>query len=156
MKVSKSSGGGAWIDKKSLRNGDKIKIVSEAIEMDNQQGGTQLVAKVRVKGSPEAAVNLSINSATKNALIEAFGDDTASWVDQILTAHLEKTMIAGKRGIALYLVPDNFEVTEDAAGYVVVLPIGASKETPASQVPKGEDGPDYSAGEVGPDEDPNF
>lgn len=152
MKVSKSSGGGAWIDKKTLRNGDLIKIVSEAGAVESQQGGTQLVAKVRVKGSAEGAQNLAINSPTKNALIEAYGDDTADWQDKVLVAHIEKTVIAGKRGIALYLVPEGFEVGEDTSGYIVVVPKGSSS-FPAGTA-KTEEEEDEPSQDINPDDIP--
>lgn len=148
MKVTKSSGvGGSWVDKKTLRNGDLIKIITEATELPSQQGGTQLVAKVRIKGSPDGAQNLAINSPTKNALIEAFGDDTADWVDKVLTVHVEKTIIAGKRGIALYLVPEGFEVTEDENNYVVIAPAG-------SREPVSGRATDAEESEINPDDIP--
>ena len=119
-KFTKSVGGGSWVDKKVLRVGDIAKIVSEAQEQDNNQGGKQIVAKLRIKGDDGEAKNVAINTPTKNALIEAFGDESASWMNKLLTVHVEKTIIAGKRGIALYLVPEGYEVTEDAGGYVVI------------------------------------
>ena len=127
-KFNKSSGtGGKWIDKKALYDsgGGKVKLVSEAKEEPSNMGGTQIVAKCRVQGSEES-VNIGINTPTKNALIDAYGDDSKDWVDKVLTAHLERTMVAGKRGIALYLVPDGYEVAEDSGGYLVIQKIGTS------------------------------
>lgn len=129
-KVSKSSGGGAWLDKKTLRNGDIAKLVTEAAEQEGQNG-TQLVAKLRIKGDTGEAKNVSINAPTKNALIEAFGDETSAWVDKLLTVHVESTLIAGKRGTALYLLPEGYAVTEDAGGYLVIAPQGKVEKAPA-------------------------
>jgi hypothetical protein len=42
------------------------------------------------------------------------------------TVHVEKTMIAGKRGVAMYLEPEGYEVTEDAGGYLVIARQGAT------------------------------
>lgn len=123
MKTSKSTGGGAWLDKKTLRTGDIAKLVTEAVDMEGQNG-TQLVAKLRIKGSTDEAKNISINSPTKNALIDAFGDETKNWTNNLLTVHVEKTLIAGKRGTALYLIPDGYEVSEDAGGYLVIMKRG--------------------------------
>lgn len=147
MKVSKSSGGGAWLDKKVLRNDDVVKLVSEAQEVEGQNG-PQLVAKVRVKGSDDEAKNVSINAPTKNALIEAFGDDTKNWVNQLLTVNVEKTLIAGKRGIALYLIPEGYSVGEDAGGYLVI-----TKGTVAEN-PQKEDIENFDNQDVGVDEIP--
>lgn len=134
MKVTKSSGaGGKWLDKKELRVGDVGKLKTEATEQTSQQGGTQLVAKLHVKGQSEPA-NVAINTPSKNALIDAFGDDTANWVDKLLTLHTEKTVIAGKRGVALYLTPEGFEVTEDSGGYIIVQRIGSATPPPPTPV----------------------
>ena len=120
MKISRTGGtGGAWIKKEELRNGDVLKLVSEAGEVEGANG-TQLVAKCRIKGQAGDAMNMAINSASRNALIDAFGDDTKNWVDKHLTVEVEKGIFAGKRGIALYLVPEGFSVETDSAGYVVI------------------------------------
>lgn len=124
MEFNKSSGGGAWLDKKELKVGDVAKLVSEAVEVEGQNG-PQIVAKIRVKGQDEAK-NVAVNGPTKNALIDAFGKDSKTWIGKLLTCHTEKTVIGGKRGIALYLVPEGFEVTEDAGGYVVVARKGTA------------------------------
>lgn len=128
MKVSRTTGGGgAWLKKDELKNGDILKIVSEATEQEGQNG-VQLVAKCRVKGQTGDAVNMAINSASKNALIDAFGDDTESWMNKELTVEVEKGIFAGKRGIALYLVPHGFVVSTDAGGYVVIQRDGATPQ----------------------------
>lgn len=120
MKVSKSSGtGGAWLKKDELKNGDILKIVSEATEVEGQNG-IQLVAKCRIKGWTGEAFNFAINNASKNALIDAFGDDTTLWMNKELTVETEKGIFAGKRGIALYVIPTGFSVSTDDAGYVVI------------------------------------
>lgn len=127
MKVTVNSGvGGAWLDKKSLKNGDVIKIVTEAKETVSQQGNTQLVAKVLVRGGETEAKNVAINKPSMTALVDAFGDDTVDWVNKHLSVHIEKTLIGGQRGYALYLLPEGFEVTEDDGGYLVVQRIGVS------------------------------
>lgn len=129
MKATKSSGvQGKWFDKKILKTGDQAKLKSEATEEPSQMGGMQWVAKMAVKGHTEAA-NVAINKPSKNALIDAFGEETTGWVDKLLTLHVEKTIVSGKRGLALYLIPEGFEVTEDKGGYVVVNRIGAKPES---------------------------
>lgn len=118
-----SSVGGKWIDKKNLRSGDIAKIKSEATEQPSQQGGMQWVAKLHVKGQAEPA-NVAINKPSKNALIEAFGEDTMDWIDQPLTIQVETAIVSGKRGVAMYLIPEGFEMKEDNGGYLVIVKKG--------------------------------
>lgn len=137
MKIETSSGiGGSWIDKKTLKNGDLIKIKTEA-EWSEGQNGKQLVAKMIVKGTKET-VNVQINNPSKNALVGAFGDDSKNWMEKVVTVQLEPGIYAGKRGVMLNLVPDGYEVTEDGSGYVVILPKIAQvveKEIEAGDIP---------------------
>ena len=44
-------------------------------------------------------------------------------------------MIGGKRGVALYLIPEGYEVTEDAGGYFIVTR-KAEVATPAASETK--------------------
>jgi hypothetical protein len=125
--ATKSSGvAGKWLDKKSLKTGDIAKIKTEATEQPSQQGGTQWVAKLHVKGQTEP-LNFAINKPSKNALIDAFGEDTLKWIDIPLTLTVEKTIISGKRGIGVYLIPEGFEMTEDAGAYIVITKKGAER-----------------------------
>lgn len=128
MKVQASSNiGGKWIDKKTVLSGSKAKIKTEATEQPSQQGGTQLVAKLLIQGQTEA-LNVAINKPSKNALVAAFGDETMDWIDKVLTVQTEKTIVSGKRGVAMYLIPEGYELSEDVGGYVVISKIGETKE----------------------------
>lgn len=159
MKFTKNGGTqGAWLDKKELRTGDILKLVSEAKEVEGQNG-KQVVAKCRLKGGPEEAKNVSINSPSKNALIEAFGEDSKDWVDKLLTVNIEKMMIGGKRVIALYLVPEGFELKEDDEGYVKVLRqdgTDAPVATDPADMPAvvGNSAPEYPEEDINPDDIP--
>ena len=137
MKVTKSMG--QWLDKKTLKTGDIAKLVSEATEIEGQNG-MQLVAKLRIKGQEEAK-NISINAQTKNALIDAFGDDTNDWCEKLLTAHVERTLIAGKRGTALYLIPEGYAVREDENGYLIIAPSEKSDGSPNTSAPWNKEEP---------------
>lgn len=129
MKFTMNTTTGGWLDKKTVKNGDIIKLINEAVEIPNQQGGMQIVAKCKVKGQTGEPTNISINKPSKNALISAFGDDSINWVDKLLTAQIEKTLIAGKRGLALYLLPEGYEVAEDEGGYLVIINPKTEKTT---------------------------
>lgn len=123
MKYQRTNGTqGAWVKASEVVSGTKAKIVSETAPVDGNFG-TQDVAKVRFQGAQEA-VNVGLNRTTINGLIDAFGDDSKSWINQILTAQTEKQTIAGKRVTVLYLVPEGFEVGEDEGGYVKIMKTG--------------------------------
>lgn len=120
MEITKTGGGvgGSWLDKKELKTGDLAKLKTEATWVEGQNG-KQLIAKIRVKGQTEDK-NVAVNTPTRNALIDAFGTDTLNWVDKLLTIHVETGIFAGKRGVMLNLVPENFVMSEDDAGFIVI------------------------------------
>jgi hypothetical protein len=132
MEIPKSSGvGGAWVDKKELKNGDLAKLKTEALFVEGANG-KQLVAKIRIKGMSEDK-NVAINTPTKNALIDAFGTDSLNWVDKLLTVRVESGIFAGKRGVMLNLIPEDFEMSEDDGGYIVIK----RKGEPEIEIPSG-------------------
>ncbi len=116
---------GGWVKTNELKNGQRAKIVSETIpqpsSFTDKKGNpkTQDVAKVRFEGQPEA-VNVSLNRATIVALIDAFGEDSVAWQGHVLTCEIEKVRVAGVMRLALYLLPEGFEKTDDENGYAVV------------------------------------
>ena len=123
---------GAWVKGSQVTAGTKVEIVSETIAQPSQfqdKNGnmkTQDVCKVRFQGGDDS-LNISLNRATLNALIDAFGEDSKLWIGKILTAHTEKVAVAGKRVTAVYLLPENYIVQEDADGYIQI--VNPSKET---------------------------
>lgn len=120
MKVQKTNTG-SWLDKEKLQNGDIVKLVSEPI-FEEGNFGSQLVGHVRVKGWTTGAEKIGINAPSKNALIEAFGDDTTLWVDKLLTVNVVESILGGKSVIILYLIPEQFARTKDSGGYIVIKP----------------------------------
>lgn len=127
---------GKWINKKEIKSGTRCYLVAETKGMPSNfrnEDGTvseQDVSKIQFEGANEP-VNVAINRPSINALVDAFGEDSKNWVKKPLTAITEKTVVAGKRGIALYLVPEGYEVTEDAGGYVVIAPM--NQKEPAAE-----------------------
>lgn len=127
---------GAFLDKKALVNGQKAKLVSECVPTERDYEGkpqTQHIAKLQVQGDVAGPKNVSLNNATRNGLIDAFGNDSKNWMGHVLTVHAEKTSIGGKRVIVLYLLPDGYEVGEDEGGYIVITKKGASKIEAATE-----------------------
>ena len=145
MEFEKNSGvQGGWLDKKELKDGDILKLVSEAKEQEGQKG-KQIVAKCRIKGQDNESKNVAINKPSKNALIDAFGKDSKDWVNKLLTVTVEKTIVSGKRGIALYLAPEGFELTENDDGYVIIVNKSqkdAKEEVPTIEADEQEIDPD--------------
>jgi hypothetical protein len=144
---------GAWVKGVNVVNGSKCKLVSEAKPIPSQfkdskgNDKTQDVAKIRFDGEEGDAKNISLNRATINALVEAFGDESAAWQGQPLTAQTEKVVVTGKRVTAVYLIPDGFELGEDENGFVVIKRKGEK----VSAVPE-EESINYGEGEVSADE----
>ena len=119
----KTGGGGKWVDKSELTNGQKAKIVTETETVEGQYG-SQDACKVRFQGAEES-VNVNLNQGTINGLIDAFGDDSKDWINKVLTVQMEKMVIGGKRVTALYLIPEGYVLGEDENGYIEIQKGGA-------------------------------
>jgi hypothetical protein len=124
--------GGAWAKGSDIQNGTKAKLVSETTHSESQykdKSGNpkfQDVAKVRFQGKEEP-LNVNLNRATLYGLIDAFGEESKDWIGQVLTVHTEKVVVGGKRVTALYLVPEGFDVREDANGYIEIVRKGDNR-----------------------------
>ena len=138
MKYTKSSiTTGAWVDKSTLKNGQRAKIVSETkpipSNFKSEDGSiqTQDVAKIRFEGI-EDAVNTSLNKTTTNGLMDAFGDDSINWQGKNLTVYVEKGRYGGKASYSLYLIPEGYVMQDDENGYAQIVPSGTPKIKPGS------------------------
>ena len=120
---------GEWIKGKDIVSGTKAKLTAETNPMPsqftNKDGSVKMqdASKIKVQGST-GEMNISINRASINALVDAFGEDSKQWIGKILTLITEKVSVGGQRKTALYLVPEGFEVGEDEGGYVVIKRVG--------------------------------
>jgi len=127
MKYTKSTSvQGEWIKKSELKTGMKAQLVSEA-EPREGNFGSQDVAKIKVSGF-DATYNVALNKTTIGGLIDAFGDDSKSWMGKNLEINIEKGIVAGKRTIMLYLVPEGFSLAEGSDGYMEILKDGIEVE----------------------------
>lgn len=139
--------GGTWLKASEVKSGTKAKLVSETTAqpstfLDKQgQPKTQDVAKIRVQGIPEA-YNISINRATINALVDAFGEDSKGWMNKVLTIETEKVRVGGVARIALYLIPDGYVKVDDENGYAVITKMEEVK-TPTKAATKAAVDPDF-------------
>ena len=118
--------GGAWAKGSELTNVKSAKIVSETnptpSQFLNKDGSVknQDVCKVRFEGLPEA-LNVSLNRATINALVDAFGEDSVKWQGNTLGVETEKVRVAGKSVTALYLIPAGYKRVDDENGYAQIV-----------------------------------
>lgn len=127
MKYTKTmSISGSWVKAGELKNGTKAKIVSETAPAPstflNKDGTTKMqdVTKVKFQGATEP-VNVSLNRATINGLVDAFGEDSKDWQNHILTVETEKVRVAGKAVVAMYLIPEGYKKVDDANGYAMIV-----------------------------------
>jgi hypothetical protein len=126
-KYSKSSTvGGKWAKAAEIENGTTAKIVSETVpqasSFTNKDGSpkTQDVCKVQFVGVDEP-LNVSLNRATINALVDAFGEDSIKWQGHTLSVETEKMRVAGKVVHALYLIPKGYARIDDENGYALII-----------------------------------
>ena len=118
---------GAWSKGSDLmeKGVKRAKIVTETnprpSQFQNKDGSVKMqdVCKVQFEGIQEP-LNTNLNRATLNALVEAFGEDSKLWMNKVLSVETEKVKVAGKTQVALYLVPEGFEKTDDAEGYTII------------------------------------
>ena len=115
---------GAWIKKDANLNGKIAKLVSEVKSEaskwkdDNGNVKTQDVGKLQIEN--EESANFAINKPTLKALISAFGSDSKAWINQPLTIKAMDTVVSGKAGVAMFLIPEGFEYGKDGAGYICI------------------------------------
>ncbi len=132
---------GKWAKAADVKSGSRAKILDEATRsvssFKNPDGSEkmQTVARVRFEGIEEP-MNVNLNRATIYGLIDAFGTESKGWMGHTLTAHTEKTTVAGKRVTVLYLLADGFEVGENDEGYVVIQRSGETtkQSAPADEI----------------------
>ena len=60
-------------------------------------------------------------------MIDAFGTNSINWQGKHLTVMTEKVVVGGKRVTAAYLIPEGYEMGEDANGYVVISKVGGDE-----------------------------
>ena len=135
---------GEWVKGKDVKSGTKAKLVSEVLPVPSQftnKDGTpknQDVGKIRFQGDATEK-NVSVNRATLNGLIDAFGTDSKEWIGKVLTAETIKVQIAGKMQTALYLVPEGYVLGEDDGGYMVISKQGQKENVVQVDDETGED-----------------
>lgn len=130
---------GKWVPKAELKDVKRARIITETnpepsrFLNDDGTPKTQDVCKVQFEGMPEA-YKVGLSQIVINALIEAFGEDSKDWMGKTLNVETEKTRVAGKAGIALYLIPDGFMKSDNDEGYAQITKVGGrTEETPEEE-----------------------
>lgn len=123
---------GKWADKAEFydKRVSSAKIVSETnpetSSFKNEDGSPQMqdVCKIQVAGYDEA-LKVSLNRATINSLVDAFGTNSKDWQGHPLTVEVDK--LPGKK-FPLYLIPEGYKRIEDENGYSVIVKKDADQE----------------------------
>jgi hypothetical protein len=126
MKVLKKiSVGGAFAKLgKDFEEGDVITFASEG-EMVPGEFGEKLTFKIKTKGSDEKK-NLSLNQTSVNYLIDAYGDDTTSWIGKQVKVWVVDQNVSGKIRAVVYLTDPTWRKVREN-GELKFLPSGLEK-----------------------------
>jgi hypothetical protein len=132
---------GAWVKGAEIQSGSRCKLMSETTHMasqfkDEKTGETKFqdVAKVLFSGDTETK-NISLNRATINGLVDAFGEESADWQGKVLSCETEKMRVGGRAVTAVYLVPEGYERVDDENGYTVIVKKGTIVGAPPDDAP---------------------
>ena len=130
MKYEKSSSiQGKWIRGGDMQSGMQCTLTTETNPMpsqfQNKDGSMKMqdVSKIKFKGTNEE-LNINLNRATLNALIDAFGSESKNWIGKVLIVETEKMRVGGKAVVAVYLIPDGYERVDDENGYAIIVKKG--------------------------------
>ena len=133
MKYIKQTGTtGSWIKGSDLEGIEKATILTETkpepSRFKNKDGSIKMqdVCKIKFDGKDEV-FNISLNKATLNGLIDAFGEDSNEWVKKILAVETEKVRVGGVARTAIYLVPEGYEKVDNEEGFAEIIKIGGEK-----------------------------
>ena len=110
--------------KADIQNGDKVVIKSAGTEVTGQFGD-QTVFVIETRNGDK---NFPLNQSSINVLVEAFGEDTEKWVGKSVKVLTKKGVFAGKKGIAAYLVTDEYSL--DDFGELTKATVSTGDEVP--------------------------
>ena len=121
--------GGAWLDADKLKDGMKVKIVSECEKRQsrftNKDGSakTENVVKVRLQGD-DNVYNARLNWTTIYGLIAAFGDESKEWIGKTLSIETLESLVGDTVRTILYFVPEGFELRKNSEKKMEIAKIG--------------------------------
>jgi len=91
-----------------IKDGDKVTITDQGTEVTGQYG-PQVVFSIKTRNGDK---NLPLNQSSINILVDAFGGDTNLWVGKEVKVLTKKGVFAGKKGIAAYLVTNDYSLDD--------------------------------------------
>lgn len=94
--------------KADIQDGDKVTILDEGTNVTGQFGD-QVVFSIKTRNGEK---NIPLNQSSINVLVEAFGSNTSAWVGKEVKVLTKKGVFAGKKGIASYLVTDEYSLDD--------------------------------------------
>lgn len=118
-----------------IKDGDIVKVIGQAIEVQNKYGGTNGVIQIETRNGKKA---FSLNQGSTNNLIDAYGKDDAEWVGKEAKVWIFKVMKDGAIQLQAFLSHPKSEVDEETGKFL----------TPERS--------DVSIADKGDDEDINF
>jgi hypothetical protein len=76
-------------------------------------------------GGDTEAKNISLNRATIDGLVDAYGQESGDWQRHVLTCETEKMRVGGRAVTTVYLVPEGYERVDDQNSLIlsVAVPI---------------------------------
>ena len=118
MKLQKKeNAGGQFIDKKAdIKNGDIVTILNGGVEHEGQYG-VQFGLLINTKNGERV---LDLNQTTKNNLIDAFGDETESWIGKEVKVWVIRAMVGGKMCDIVYLSAKDWEMDDEGKFHAVI------------------------------------
>ncbi len=92
-----------------IKNGDIVTILNAGSENQNQFGEDTVEFVIKTRNGEK---NMAFNQSSINVLIDAYGKDTAQWVGKEAKVLTKKGVFAGKKGIAAYVVTQDYELND--------------------------------------------
>jgi hypothetical protein len=129
---------GQWLNNKEVPNKAVLRFTDPAREFPSAFGEdkTQIACHVEFENYPSDPAKpwiVALNRAVVNALVEAFGEESEDWVGQKLTSYKMQTSMNGKRGHAVYYIPEGYQLISDDNDYFAIVKV-TSELTEGSEV----------------------
>lgn len=102
--------GGNYLKTADTKQGDVIKFLNEGVWAENSKytypdGNPRMDFIMRVEHGG-AEKKFRVNKTNRDLLVEAWGNDTADWINKTAKVELIKSMIAGKLQNMIVLHPE--------------------------------------------------
>lgn len=111
MQYKKTVSVGAFAKKGvDIKNNDIVTIANEGKQVEGQFGLQNLFLVKLTNGEEK---NISVNQTSLNGLIDAYGDDSMSWIGKEVKVWLIKQNVAGKFVDVLYVSHPQYDLGDN-------------------------------------------